>query len=169
MQENGTQKHRSWKWPILGSIFLILTGGVLVILMFTNKEPWPAADLLHAKSRIDYPLYYPTELPKGFSYKKNSIKISEIATIYTLTYEKDKKLFISNQPKPKEVIFKDFYDRLLKNKADVTSNQGKAVTGIVADQSVGSLVTDKTWVILNAPNDIKGQDLTDIVSSLSKL
>lgn len=157
-----------WRWIGVGLGLALLCGGY-VAYRLTNKTPWPPQELTAIKTRIDYPIYYPAELPKGFSYQEKSMKPSEIATIYSLRYEKDKKLFISNQPKPKEVIFKDFYDRLLKNKADITSNQGKAVTGSVADQSVGSLVTDKTWVIINAPNGISNKDLTDIVSSLKKL
>ena len=150
---------------------MLLGVGALVFggVKIAHSKPWPSKELLSAKSKVAYPLYYPAELPEGYSYMEGSLKPSEIATIYSIEYDKDKKLFISNQPKPKEVVFKDFYDRLLKNKADISSSQGKAVTGVIADQPVGSLVNDKTWVIINAPKGIDGQDLTTLVSKLEKL
>lgn len=170
MREEETQKHMSWRWPIIILLAtLCLAGGITAYFVVFEKEPWPAHELIEDKALMDYPIYYPSTLPKGFSYEKGSFKPSDVATIYILNYDEDKKLFISNQPTPKEVVFKDFYDRLLKNKADVTSSEGKAVTGQIDNAPIGSLVTEKTWVIVRAPSGIEGAVLTDIISSLRKL
>lgn len=169
MQEDKTQKRKAWKLPVIILLAtLCLVGSITAYFATFKKESWPATELIKGMTSVDYPIYYPSTLPKGFSYEKDSFKPSDIATIYILNYDNGKKLFISNQAVPKEIVFKDFYDRLLENKADVTSSQGKAVTGQIDNTPVGSLVTDKTWVIVRAPSGVEGSVLTDIMSSLRK-
>jgi hypothetical protein len=159
-------------WPrrgaTLGAIIIVATG-VVFGLTIAQKAPWPDPQLISAKQSTSWPLYYPETLPKGFKFQKQSVKQSDAVVIYTLLYEKDKKLFVSAVPKPAGVQFSDFYNRVLSNKIAVLSTQGTAVMGSVNHQLVASLVTDKSWITMNAPSGIDTTALQSLLTSLKPL
>lgn len=120
------------------------------------------------KSNSSLPFLYPKNTTKELRFDRQSLRTSDQLVTYTLQY-KDTKLTINIQPKPTGVIFDDFYDRILKNKAEVFNPQGKAVIGIANDKTIGSLVTDKEWVLVNAPLDIDPTVMNKLVGSLQPL
>lgn len=134
--------------------------------------------LQHARSRVaipenvvksvNFPVYYPKHMPKNVAYVKDSEKISPNVLLYTLD-NNGVKIHVSVQPKPAGVVFEDFYNRVLKNKADIFSNQGKGVIGTAQGSTIGSLVTDKVWVLINTSSTVDGQTFSQIVTSLAKL
>jgi hypothetical protein len=130
------------------------------------KQQWPAHALASAAASSSYPIYYPSSLPHGFAHTVSQPKASNDVFIYTLTYDGNKKLFVSAVPKPAGVQFNDFYNRILSNKTNVLNPAGTAVVGTANDQPIGSLVTSKTWVTINAPKGIDTQRLQALVSSL---
>jgi hypothetical protein len=139
------------------------------LLALTHRQTWPAASLVSAAHSASYPIYYPTKLPNGFSPRIDTPKVSDDVFIYTLTYDGNKKLFVSAIPKPTRVQFDDFYNRILSNKTNVLNPAGTAVVGTANDQPVGSLVTTQTWVTMNAPGGIDTQRLQALVTSLKEL
>lgn len=140
--------------------------GVLLLHSAHGKQ-MPAA-FTAAKSTVSYPLYYPTPLPKGVSYSKGSLRPSQTVTIYSLLYQ-GKKIYVSIEPKPEGVVFDDFYNRILANKADVFSTQGKGTIGTANSQLVGSLVTKDSWVLMNASTSIDDQVMQQLVSSMKPI
>jgi hypothetical protein len=148
---------------------LLLTAGVAGFLVLKPRSPWPDPQLTAAKQAVSYPLYYPSPLPKGFSFQKNSTKTSETVTIYTLLYDGNKRMLVSTIPKPAGVQFNDFYNRILTSKQDVVNVAGKGVIGTTNGQLLGSLVTDKSWVTIAAPSGIDTQRMQDVVAALRQL
>lgn len=138
-------------------------------LTHTHAQQWPDPVLVSAASGSSYPIYYPSHLPSGFAHTASQPKVSSDLFIYSLTYDGNKKLFVSAIPKPGGVQFNDFYNRVLSNKTNVLNPAGTAVIGTANNQPIGSLVTDKTWVTMNAPKGIDSQRLQALVASLEQL
>lgn len=136
---------------------------------YANRPIWPDPTLVTAAQSATYPIYYPSQLPQGFSTKVGKISNSNGVFIYVLQYDGNKQLFVSAVPKPAGVQFDDFYNRVLSNKQSVLNPLGTAVIGNANNQPMGSLVTDKTWVTMNTPNGIDTTRLQALVSSLKQL
>lgn len=134
-----------------------------------NHAKWPDPTLVAAAKNSSYPIYYPSSLPQGFAHTISPPETTSDVFIYTLTYDGNKKLFVSAVPKPAGVQFDDFYNRILRNKVTVLSSAGTAVVGNANNQPIGSLVSSKTWVTINAPKGIDSQRLQALVSSLKPL
>jgi hypothetical protein len=164
-----SQKH--WAMPVglAAATIVALTLIIWGVLHVSHRQKWPAQSLVAAAHSASYPLYYPTELPKGFSPIIETPKVSTDVVIYSLTYDGNKKLLISAVPRPSGVQFSDFYDRILSNKTNVLNSAGTAVVGTANNQPIGSLVTAKTWVTMNAPRGIDTQRLQALVASLKEL
>ena len=166
------KKRTSHKIQITG----LFTAGILAICLISygvwgimNRQKWPDPTLVASAQSASYPIYYPSTLPKGFSPVAGTPKTSSDVFIYTLVYDGNKKLFVSAVPKPAGVQFSDFYNRILSNKSTVLNNAGTAVVGNANNQPIGSLVTSKTWVTINAPSGLDSARLTTLVSSLRQL
>jgi hypothetical protein len=170
--QHAAPKGVSHKQKIAG---LLIAGTLGLALIFwgvwtiTHRVQWPDPTLTQAASSVGYPIYYPANLPKGFEHTVSPPKVSADVFIYTLVYDGTKKLFVSAVPKPAGVVFSDFYNRVLSNKSTVLNNAGTAVVGNANNQPIGSLVTDKTWVTMNAPQGIDTQRLQTLVASLRRL
>jgi hypothetical protein len=173
----GTQKKHTKMLPNRRRLAVLVSGGIIVIALlvwgawaFATRPVWPNPQLITASKTADFPVYYPTTLPSGFSYVKGSAKLSADVFIYALAYDGGKhQLHISVEAKPAGVQFDDFYTRILNNESDVLSSQGKAVIGNAGGQTIGSLVTDKSWVTLNTPSNIDTDTLKALIGSLRKL
>lgn len=139
------------------------------MLTLSHRQQWPDPQLTRAAHSATYPIYYPSTLPKGFEPLSSTPKVSADVFIYTLTYDGNKKLFISAIPRPAGIQFSDFYNRILSNKTNVLNAAGTAVIGNANNQPIGSLVTTKTWVTMNAPKGIDTQRLQALVASLKQL
>jgi hypothetical protein len=144
----------------------LITWGVLGL---SHRQKWPDPTLVAAAKNSSYPIYYPSSLPQGFTHTVSPPKVSSDVFIYSLTYDGNKNLFFSAVPKPTGVQFDDFYNRILSNKTSVLSSAGTAVIGNANNQPIGSLVTGKTWVTVNAPKGIDSERLQAIVASLKAL
>ncbi|HSX43045.1 MAG TPA: hypothetical protein VLF59_03065 [Candidatus Saccharimonadales bacterium] len=168
-----SEKRTSHKIQITG----LLTAGLLAISLISygawgiaHRQRWPDPTLTQAARSFSFPIYYPSTLPRGFSHTVSGVpKTSSDVFIYTLVYDGNKKLFVSAIPKPAGVKFNDFYNRILSNKSTVLNNAGTAVIGNANNQPIGSLVTSKTWVTMNAPSGIDSARLQTLVSSLRQL
>ena len=165
MNERIADWPRQHKVLMLACAMIGLVLGTAVVLMVPKSAKIPE-QLVSAKNQANYTLYFPQPLPKGFHYKPDSAHVSSAAALYTLTFGGDKTMSVSIQPKPKGVVFDDFYDRVLKHKADVFSSEGKAAIGVADGKTIGSLVTDNVWVLINTSSSIDGQAMTQLISNL---
>ena len=126
-------------------------------------------DLEMTQKEVNFPLYAPSSLPEGFFYKQGGVSTSGSVVLYSLSFEQNKTLSVSIQAKPPNIDFNDFYNRILSNKSEVLSTQGKAVIGNNGERTIGSLVNDKVWVVLNTQSHIKTNELSALLSSLKPL
>jgi intein/homing endonuclease len=171
-EENKPRRKKSKKKWFIGVIFILLlaTGVSLWILTHGNSNySQLRKDLAQAQKEVSFPVLVPEKLPKDFAYKKGSVKTSSGIVLYSLQDGKDKSVSVSQQAKPAISNFDDFYNRVLTNRTSVLSTQGKAVLGTNGSQTIGSLITDKAWILLNTTSHIDNHTLSELINSLQPL
>jgi hypothetical protein len=153
------------KWPaVVGvSVAMALAGGAIYFLLQAKPSLIPAR--IQELATTTPTLFYPTKLPDGVTFATDESVRSDGVTSYVLVTH-GKKIVVTAQSRPESVVFDDFYNRILTNKADVFSNQGRAVIGSAGGKTIGSLVTANTWVLISAPGDVDSQTITLVVSRL---
>jgi hypothetical protein len=147
---------------ICGWFFLIRTKPQANISELTN-------DLQMYKDSQQFPLYTPSELPDSLIYHKGSVSSTNGVVIFYLFTSKREKVFVSQQQKPDKVAINDFNTRFIENKVSAVSSEGKAVIGSHDKQLIGSLITDKSWVLINTQADIPHSILESLLENMHPL
>jgi hypothetical protein len=158
------------KTLVLGGflVLMVVLAGLAISSQLIRHQAGVPNQLVSAQQTTKFPIYYPNPLPDGVSYVTDSVKATAESVMYNLTSGKTV-VSVSVQPKPKGVVFDDFYTRVLKNKVDVLSDQGKAVAGAADGRVIGSLVTNDVWVLVNTPVGGDGEMMKQLVGNLEPL
>lgn len=120
-------------------------------------------------SQATFPLYSPAKLPPGFKLNTNSFSATSQVVTFSITYEDNKKLIVSQQPTPSEFDFEKFYMNSLFGAKEVLTPLGKAVIGQIKDATFASVVTDRTWIIINAPAGLPADQMEQVVKSFTPI
>ena len=137
---------------------IFLSGLALLVLMFGSlyyhfyHQPIVPVSI-KTQSRI--PILYPTKLPPGFSLVKSSFSITDegVVTYYAEDSSRNKIIF-TVQERPASFDFDKFYSESLSNSTKFTTPLGEAAVGSASGQLLGSLATDKSWVIITSLSKI---------------
>jgi hypothetical protein len=114
----------------------------------------------------DFPLYYPETLPKGYAADPSSFSIGKDVVTYAFTYGDEDKLAVSLQPIPSAFDFDTFYQKTMGGAVTLKTETGMARIGPMNGIQTISLVADKTWILITAPNGAANKDLVSIASAL---
>lgn len=153
---------------------IIIFGVISVIILFAisllsykfvqDKKPAEFfAD--YKQSSLSYNLFYPSYLPDGFTLDKNSISTGGGAITYQATHDKEI-LYFSIQAKPDDT---GDLDNIVENKAPVESGLGSAYIGTLNGLQVGSLQSNNSLVLINAPITMPSKSLESVVDNLKKV
>lgn len=119
------------------------------------------------RDAVDFSLYYPKELPAGFKVDPASFSIGSNVVAYTISYNPDSKLAVSLEPVPPSFDFEMFYEKSLRNTQTLVSRIGKTTIGRLNGVETASIMTtDKTWILITAPNGIDDNALRSVIQSL---
>ena len=135
---------------------LLGLGGYFII--YAEKDTKEPVQLFAVKegSQLTIPVYFPKNLPPGYTYNKDASTIKKNVYYFTVTAPKDIKLYITQQPIPEQFDFVSFNKKFLTpDKFD--SSAGSVVAGQVGSSFIGSIVTKKnTWILINStsPNTL---------------
>lgn len=149
-------------WLGLGAICLLAIVGFTVYQLCRPHNPLPPQVI----ESVTYPLYYPAKLPKGYQIDEQSFKANNQVVIYSLTKTGKPAMAISIQPKPANFNFDDFHLKKLSGSKELLTRSGKAVIGVYGERTVGSLVTNKSWVLLTAPASVSAKDVETAMQNL---
>lgn len=147
----------------VGVILIFLSSLVLYIIYKPSPNPIPKSTV----ESVTFPLYFPSDLPRGYKFNPNSIKSNNHAVLYTLTNDRSSTIVISIQPTPTEFNFEEFHLKQISGSKEVLTKSGKAVIGMLTNRTVGSLVTDKSWVLTSAPANVSAKDVETVIRSLT--
>lgn len=131
-------------------------------LMHRQADPLPRSVVAGAS----FPLYYPAKLPAGFKVQPESASQRQNVVTYYAQNRAGKRIFFSIQPVPKDAKIDDFYKLILNDKVDILSDYGKAAVGTAGGKQIGSLIADKSWVLVTASPDLAKKDLIQAVQNL---
>ncbi|HEX3082149.1 MAG TPA: hypothetical protein VHQ86_02760 [Candidatus Saccharimonadia bacterium] len=153
--------HFSRKQLIIGaagavcSIALAL-GGIYYVRMYTTAVGIPE-DLI---SRTHFPLYYPKHPPAGFHIDSGSFNSSTNVVTYAYRYNGNHPLLISIQPLTSGIDTSAF-----RPTDKFSTYIGEAYLVDLDDRSTAGIVTDKVFVLINAPDKLDMDTLHQFVDS----
>ncbi|HUC89454.1 MAG TPA: hypothetical protein VMR45_01505 [Patescibacteria group bacterium] len=112
-------------------------------------------------SKVDFSLYYPHKLPDGMTVDRNSFSATPDVFMYTVNYIGHKKMVVSIMP--------------LSSKPDVETfnptrtldlDIGKAYIATFDPRTTAAIITNKSWLLVNAENGIDDGTMNDLLKSL---
>jgi hypothetical protein len=160
------QKKSRFLPGIIVSIVLaaILTLG-FSLLQHKKSDPVPN----NVKKSSTLPVYYPANLPVGYSIKSSTFSSSVAVITYFAEDNKNNRIIFSIQKPLSTEEQKDFDKRVLEDRVEVLSNVGKAAIGKVNGHITGSLVTDKSWILVTtSSNQISKSDMANLLADFMK-
>ncbi len=110
---------------------------------------------------VGFPLYYPSNLPSGYSFGNGTISNASGIVLFTAANTKGQKIAFTEQQKPTNYDFSS-----LSGTDEFNTPLGKGYVEDFDTRTTGSLVSDKTWIIVNTVSPIGADDMKQILNSL---
>lgn len=142
---------------------IIIVGIVVFVFQGRAQDPLPA----DVKQEANFTLYYPRKLPAGLHFDKAIYDSSTRVVTYDYATDIGNKLYFSLQPKPEGFNFDDFNKKQLSGAHQTSTPVGVATIGILQQETVSSVVTDKTWILISAGEKISLDQLEQVSKSLT--
>ena len=139
------------------------TAILVVSLHKSQHDPLPA----NIKQEASFPLYYPTKVPNGFHFDQAAYDSSTKVITYDYSTVNGNKIFFSLQPKPAHFNFDDFNNKQITGASQVTTPLGTATVGVLQKQTVSSIVTKDTWILIGAGTHVNLQQIEQVSQNLT--
>lgn len=153
---------KAWIVPLLLIIGLVATVGW--IIRAPRQQSFLPAELA---GKITFTVYAPKTMPTGFSLKTDSLRYQEGVLLLDITSPiADEPLVVSEQARPQDFKFEDFYKDFFGS-TKTTNELGELVVGTVRDQTIASLLTDTTWVLITGSKNIEFATVSELAKSLA--
>ena len=155
---------------VIAGLFLLGAGGGTVWLLTLHKPA--AVDPFDAKTlaSVDFPLYYPLQIPKGFRTDPKSVTEPQSGVVvFDMKDSKGRKIFVSEEARSSTYNYGGFFNGIERS-SQFKAQFGAAITGYLNNEQnvVGSIVSQKTWVIVNAKaGDTSPAQLKTIIATLA--
>ncbi len=154
------------KLILIVSVLVILVAGGIVGFLISSHLSKKSENslskvsenpLLNIKRSVNFPLYYPNQLPDNFYLDKNSVKKQEETVFYSYSYN-GTTIVVTQQTKP------PLMEQVKKTK-DLETSIGKAYIADLEGKVVGFIVTDKTLVIISNANKNDAEALEEFMKA----
>jgi len=147
-------------------VALVLAGGGYAYFKPSHpKQGKPGAYGQQISQQVSIPLYYPQNLPGGYSYN-NDAKVIKANVLYiSVTGPGQQSFYITQQAVPASFDFVAFNKKFL-NPDSFSADSGTVTAGQVGANLIGSVRTDKnTWIIINAPSTSSLTEMETVIRS----
>lgn len=169
-----SEKQNSVKNSKKRRLFIII-GSLLVIILALGGwllfKPTPVTSPFDAKTlaSLNFPAYYPTYLPPGYKIDNKSVNEPRGGVVvFNLIGPKNQKIYISQESRLSTFNYGGYYKNFKDLKETVILAGTIAVGRINNGQTeIGSLVNDKTWIIVNTNSTVPFDELTHILKNLA--
>lgn len=144
---------------VLTLLFIICTATLTYVLIIKKSaSPFPET----IQKSVHFDLYYPTEN------KLNSSSIQDVdgTVSYTVNY-KDSPMYVTIQAVPKDFDFTGL-EKQIENSKSIRTPFGKAIIGTISERQIGSLKTDRSWLLITSTKDTPQEDIEAILRQLKK-
>jgi hypothetical protein len=153
----------SRKLLIIPVAIVVIAGTAILFTRGSQPDPIPA----DIKQQADFTLYYPKKLPADFHFDEAKYDASSRVVTYDYSTKEGNKLYFSLQPKPSGFNFDDFDKKQLSGAHQTDTPIGTATIGILQQETVSSVVADKTWVLISGGEKISLDQLEQVSKSLA--
>jgi hypothetical protein len=169
MEEVATKSHRLSKRRIITFVLIaicIIASAITVTIIrdrqHTNSTPFS----IETRQAVDFPLYYPTNLPAGFTLDKTSISSTDEVVLYNLKAPGDAIINVSVQKRPEGANLEAFYAQELSDVHSIPTTHGVVKIGKRGQSIFASLVTDTSWIIGTAKDGTLQEPVREVFTSL---
>lgn len=115
----------------------------------------------------DFPLLYPNNLPAGYKIDAYSFNTSQDVVLYSADKNGADKIAFSVQKRPPTFDFNAFYKQGMGNASTFDSPLGQAALGTTNGHPIGSLATDKSWILVSSiSSNVQSSDIRLILNNL---
>lgn len=173
VEPEGPESKKELRIRLPGFRFVAVTVGILVVIVIAvitglvlhgrSRDPLPA----DIKQEAGFRLYYPEQVPAGFHFDEAKYDSSAKVVTYDYTNTDGNKIYFSLQPKPANFNFNDFNKKQLSGAHQIDTPSGTATIGILQQETVSSVVTDKSWVLISAGEKVSLDQLEQVSKSLT--
>jgi hypothetical protein len=143
-------------------VICVVGGGIFFALNRSGHDPLPYT----VKQQAHFQLYYPTFVPDGFRFDEAAYDPSTKVVTYDYSTINGNRIYFSLQPKPAGFNFDKFNKKQLTGTSQVATPLGTATVGVLQEQTVSSIVTDKTWIIISSGEKVSLDQLQQVSKSL---
>lgn len=160
-----------WTIFIAAAVVLVLLALILIVMAWrTNSSNQIVSDPFTAKTiaSVKFNLYYPTQLPSGYSIDKSSITEPQ-AGVVVMMFKKNGQppIYMSQEIRPTTFNFGGYYNGFsnLKEKID---SRGTIAAGYINNgyTAIGSFVIGQTWVLVNTTANLSVNQTISLLNSL---
>jgi hypothetical protein len=140
----------------------LLCAGVLAAgAIWYLRENTAAVGIPHSLTReVNFPLYLPHHPPTGFKLKDNSFDATAQVFTYSYMYQDTKTIAVSIQPISDDISTTSFHPT-----KSFTTAIGKAYLVNLDIRTTAAIITDKSFILINAPDPIPMAAMEDFVNS----
>jgi hypothetical protein len=144
---------------IVGAVVVLLAvGGILVL---TNKsDPVPQ----NIRSQVHFPILYPKTLPAGYGIDSKTMNVAAGVLVFSIRAIQNTTLSVSEQARPANFDFTQ-----LTGDVQFQTTYGNAIVKVNGEKTTASLVTDKTWLLLNSTGPVATKDIEALLNSFQPL
>lgn len=161
------RKHRliDWRLMAVGFATAFLISAVAFGLTWAR---WTRSDVVPAyvRSSVNFPIYQPRTLPAGFAVDQTSFKLNSQVVTFVAKRGESEVLF-TEQARPRQFDFDNFYTNQLSDSRRTSTNLGSAVIGYFGDGELGSVLTERTWILVRAKQGVSSPQMDTIVQGIS--
>ena len=142
---------------------------VLLVVSVIGYVVWPRAEndlgsaLQPIAQKMAFPIYYPSPLPSGYVFKPTSLSVSSGIVVFALQNGKASIAF-TEQAKPLSFDFNQ-----LSGTDEFRTPLGQAYILDFQSRTTGSVVTNKTWIVVNAMPAIGADKMREILNTLTSI
>lgn len=157
------------RYKIVLIIFVVLILGFISVFFLMNNKASQEDPISNSiKQQVDYTLYYPAKLSDDFHF--DEIAFDQETKVVTYKYSSsDKSIFFSLQKKPDGLNYDEFRNKQMTGIREVKTSIGTASAGTLQNQTVSSLLTDNTWVLITAGPGTSIDDLEQASKALTEI
>jgi hypothetical protein len=156
-------KLKSKKTGFLFVVFAAVIAVFLVLLLFKKQDsPIPK----NIEKSVNFALYYPSNLPNGYSLDKNSVKSENQIVFYSLS-SGDKKISISEQAAPSNPP--DF-EKIQKGNTSfkpLDTAGGHAIYGVSQKTPAAILLTNTTLINISGDKNVPLDTIVKTTKSMN--
>lgn len=157
-------------YSLLTIVLVVMSGFFVAYLVrYHDLHSVPDPIPISVRDKVKFPLYFPNPSRLPASYKLNTASFTDSAqaVVYSLTYRNQTMVF-SVQNNPGVSAINNFYSSSLALHTTMSTPVGNATIGAIGSQSIVSLPTSRSWILITGPSNFSQQQYAPVLSAMTE-